>query len=132
MEWLCDPRSLGPLESVSEPNGRDVGVYAACGRVAGRPIVCYAQDSAIAGGSVGVAEAEVIVRALRYSRRAQVPLVAFLESAGARLQEGAAALGGFGRIFSENVAQTSRSAVAHHRSRSSPGPLRVAAATRRR
>ncbi len=33
-----------------------------------------------------------------------MPVVAFLESAGARLQEGAAALGGFGRIFTENVA----------------------------
>jgi len=33
-----------------------------------------------------------------------VPTVAFLESAGARLQEGAAALGAFGRIFTENVA----------------------------
>jgi len=72
--------------------------------VGGRPIVCYAQDSSIAGGSVGAAEADVVVRALRHSRSAEVPLVAFLESAGARLQEGAGALAGFGRIFSENVA----------------------------
>jgi acetyl-CoA carboxylase carboxyltransferase component len=50
----------------------------------------------------------VIVRALRHSRRARVPLVGFLESAGARLQEGAAALGGFGRIFYENVALSGR------------------------
>jgi acetyl-CoA carboxylase carboxyltransferase component len=77
--------------------------------VDGRPIVCYAQDSSVAAGSVGVAEAEVIVRALRHSRRAGVPLVGFLESAGARLQEGAAALGGFGRIFYENVALSGRS-----------------------
>ena len=50
----------------------------------------------------------MIVRALRHSRNAQVPLVGFLESAGARLQEGAAALGGFGRIFFENVALSGR------------------------
>ena len=50
----------------------------------------------------------MIVRALRHSRRARVPLVGFLESAGARLQEGAAALGGFGRIFYENVALSGR------------------------
>jgi adenylyl-sulfate kinase len=81
-------------------------VEARRGRVDGRPIVCYAQDSAIAGGSVGVAEAEVVVRALRESRAAGIPVVAFLESAGARLQEGAAALGGFGRIFTENVASS--------------------------
>jgi acetyl-CoA carboxylase carboxyltransferase component len=109
LQWLCDPRTLEPLEPASLPGAGGVGVYAARGRVAGRPIVCYAQDSSIAAGSVGVAEAEVIVRALRHSRHEGVPLVGFLESAGARLQEGAAALGGFGRIFYENVALSGRS-----------------------
>ena len=108
MEALCDPRSLAPLEPAAMPAEREVGVQAAWGRVGGRPIVCYAQDSSIAAGSVGVAEAEVIVRALRHSRAAGVPLIGFLESAGARLQEGAAALGGFGRIFYENVALSGR------------------------
>jgi acetyl-CoA carboxylase carboxyltransferase component len=109
LEWLCDPRSLEPLEPASLSAGPEVGVHAVWGRVAGRPLICYAQDSSIAAGSVGVAEAEVIVRALRHSRRAGVPLVGLLESAGARLQEGAAALGGFGRIFFENVALSGRS-----------------------
>jgi adenylyl-sulfate kinase len=81
-----------------------VGVEAARGCVDERPIVCYAQDSGIVGGSVGTAEADVVVSALREGRHSGVPVVAFLESAGARLQEGAAALGGFGRIFTENVA----------------------------
>jgi adenylyl-sulfate kinase len=97
---LCDPGSLEQLGTASE----EIGVMAACGRIDGRPIVCYAQDSSIAGGSVGKAEAEVVVRALRHGREAGRPVVGFLESAGARLQEGAAALAGFGRIFSENVA----------------------------
>jgi acetyl-CoA carboxylase carboxyltransferase component len=108
LEWLCDPRSLEPLEPASMPAGTEVGVHAAWGRVAGRPIICYAQDASVAAGSVGVPEAEVIVRALRHSRQAGVPLVGFMESAGARLQEGAAALGGFGRIFFENVALSGR------------------------
>lgn len=104
LEWLCDRGTFVPLGPVSE----HVGVQAGRGLVGGRPIVCYAQDSRIAGGSVGVAEADVVVRALRRSRAEQIPLVAFLESAGARLQEGPAALGGFGRIFSENVALSGR------------------------
>jgi len=108
LELLCDQRSLHPLEPASLSAGPEVGVHAAWGRVGGRTIVCYAQDSSVAAGSVGVAEAEVIVRALRHSRQARVPLVGFLESAGARLQEGAAALGGFGRIFYENVALSGR------------------------
>jgi acetyl-CoA carboxylase carboxyltransferase component len=108
LEWLCDPRSLEPLEPASLPAAIEVGVHAAWGRVGGRPIICYAQDSTVAAGSVGVPEAEVIVRALRHSRQVGVPLVGFMESAGARLQEGAAALGGFGRIFFENVALSGR------------------------
>jgi methylmalonyl-CoA decarboxylase subunit alpha len=98
-----------PLEPAATDAGTRVGVQAAWGRVAGRPIVCYAQDSSISAGSVGVPEAEVIVRALRHSRSARVPLIGFLESSGARLQEGAAALAGFGRIFFENVALSGRS-----------------------
>jgi acetyl-CoA carboxylase carboxyltransferase component len=105
LEHLCDPGSIEPLgEPSGAAHGQDVGVEARRGLVGGRPIVCYAQDSARAGGSVGTAEAEVIVQALRRAREDRVPVVAFLESAGARLQEGAAALGGFGRIFTENVA----------------------------
>ena len=109
LESLCDPGSVQPLEPAAADPGARVGVQAAWGRVAGRPIVCYAQDSSIAAGSVGVPEAEVIVRALRHSRDARVPLIGFLESSGARLQEGAAALAGFGRIFFENVALSGRS-----------------------
>ena len=109
LESLCDPGSVRPLEPVAIEADARVGVQAAWGRVGGRPIVCYAQDSSIAAGSVGVPEAEVIVRALRHSRDARVPLVGFLESSGARLQEGAAALAGFGRIFFQNVALSGRS-----------------------
>ena len=86
-----------------------VGVVAGTGTVEGRPVVCYAHDGSLAGGSVGRVEAEVVVHALRTARDRGMPVVAFLACAGARLQEGAAALGGFGRIFSENVALSSRS-----------------------
>jgi acetyl-CoA carboxylase carboxyltransferase component len=102
IECLCDPGSV----EILGPRSDRVCVKAGRGRVDGRPIVCYAQDSSIAGGSVGVADAEVVVSALRESRRSGIPVVAFLESAGARLQEGSAALGGFGRIFTENVASS--------------------------
>ena len=105
LEWLCDPGSLGPLDSLPCTET----VCAATGCVNGRPVVCYAQDSSVAGGSVGVAEAETIVAALQHGRRAGVPVVGFLESAGARLQQGAGALAGFGRIFFENVALSGRS-----------------------
>jgi acetyl-CoA carboxylase carboxyltransferase component len=81
-----------------------VSVLAASGRIERRPVLAYAQDGAVAGGSVGEAEAAVVVEVLRRSRDLGVPVISFIESAGARLQEGANALGAYGRIFYENVA----------------------------
>ena len=112
LEALCDPGSLQVLRSrvVSTRLGpRAVagdGVIGATGAVAGRPIVCYAQDGAFLGGSLGERHAETIVRVLQIAERARIPAIAFVESGGARMQEGTAALAGYGRIFRQTVALT--------------------------
>jgi acetyl-CoA carboxylase carboxyltransferase component len=110
LETLCDAGSLQVMRS--EVRGRRMGdrtspndgVIGATGLVGGRPIACYAQDPSYIGGSLGEVQAETICRVLRSAGRARMPVVSFIESAGARLQEGVAALAGYGRIFNENVA----------------------------
>ena len=82
------------------------GVIGATGVVGGRPIACYAQDGGFLGGSLGERHADTIVRVLQIAGRARIPVVAFVESGGARMQEGTAALAGYGRIFRETVALT--------------------------
>jgi acetyl-CoA carboxylase carboxyltransferase component len=82
------------------------GVVGGSGLVDGRPIYVYAQDASYAGGSLGAAHADTIVRVLQLAREARVPAVGFIESGGARMQEGTAALGGYGRIFREHVASS--------------------------
>ena len=79
-------------------------MIAGAGRVDGRPVFCYAQDPSYLGGSLGEQHAESIIRVLRLAGRAGAPVVGFIESGGARMQEGLAALGGYGRIFREHVA----------------------------
>jgi len=79
------------------------GVVGATGMVAGRPIACYAQDGSYLGGSLGERHADTIVRVLQTAERARIPVVGFVESGGARMQEGTAALGGYGRIFRHTV-----------------------------
>ncbi|MGH2919627.1 MAG: acyl-CoA carboxylase subunit beta [Solirubrobacteraceae bacterium] len=107
---LVDPGSLQLVrgEVVSRRMGERTrpgdGVFGATGRVDGRPIACYAQDPSYVGGSLGEVHAETICRVLRTAGRARIPVVGFIESAGARLQEGVAALAGYGRIFNANVA----------------------------
>ena len=60
------------------------------------------------GGSLGEAHAQTIVRVIELAGRAGAPVVGFVESGGARLQEGHAALAGYGRIFRESVALSRR------------------------
>lgn len=109
LESLCDKGSFRPLRSavVSDGLGDRArpgdGVIAGAGRVGGCPIFCYSQDPAFLGGSLGGAQAETILRTMRLAGEAGAPIVGFVESGGARLQEGHAGLAGYGRIFRESV-----------------------------
>jgi acetyl-CoA carboxylase carboxyltransferase component len=114
LEVLCDRGSLQVIRSdvTSRHMGakarRGDGVIGGAGLVGGRPVFCYAQDSGYAGGSLGEAHADTIVRVLRLAGRSRTPVVGFVSSGGARMQEGSAALGGYGRIFYESVALSGR------------------------
>ncbi len=112
LEALCDPGSLELFRTgVASRSRRSTpgdGVVAGAGAVGGRPIFCYAQDQGFAGGSLGTAQADTIVRALELAGRAAAPVVGFVESGGARIDEGTAALGGYGRIFRAQVGLSGR------------------------
>jgi acetyl-CoA carboxylase carboxyltransferase component len=105
LEALCDPGSVRLIRTaVASPHlGDDAfagdGVLAGAGEVAGRTVFCFAQDGSRFGGSLGQAHAESVVHVLSLARRARAPVVSFLESAGARLQEGSLALEAYGRVF---------------------------------
>ena len=109
LEQLVDPGSLelirtGVLSTrISERARADDGVLAGAARVDGRPVFCYAEDPGFLGGSLGEAHADSIVRVMELAQRAGAPVVGFVESGGARLQEGHAALAGYGRIFRRSV-----------------------------
>jgi acetyl-CoA carboxylase carboxyltransferase component len=109
LESLCDTGSFEAIRSGvrstrvgARARGGD-GVVGGLGKVDGRPVACYAQDVGFLGGSVGAAHADTIERVLALAGRYEIPAIAFVESGGARLQEGIAALGGYARIFSRNV-----------------------------
>ncbi len=112
LEALCDPGSIQIIRSrvISPKLGARAipgdGVVGGTGTVDGRPIACYAQDGGFLGGSLGERHAETVVRVLETAARARIPVVGFVESGGARMQEGTAALAGYGRIFRETVALT--------------------------
>ena len=94
LEALCDRGSLTLLRSdvrsrrMGEKARAGDGVIAGAGRVDGRPVFCYAQDPSYLGGSLGEQHADSIVKVLRLAGRAGAPVVGFIESGGARMQEG--------------------------------------------
>lgn len=114
VECLCDRGSTRVIRSavISPRMGARAapgdGVVAASGAIDGRGMFCFSQDGRYAGGSLGEAQAETIARTLALARRAGVPFIGLVDSAGARLQEGTAALAGYGRIFREHVAASGR------------------------
>ncbi|HEY3729425.1 MAG TPA: acyl-CoA carboxylase subunit beta [Solirubrobacteraceae bacterium] len=114
LESLCDPDTLQLIRSdvVSPAMGERArsgdGVVGGSGLIDGRPVFCYAQDSSFAGGSLGEAHANTIVRVLELADRGRAPVVGFVSSGGARMQEGIAALGGYGRVFHRTVKLSGR------------------------
>jgi acetyl-CoA carboxylase carboxyltransferase component len=105
LKALCDPGSVRLLRTaVRSPALGDRaadgdGVIAATGLVDGRPVLCYAEDPSFLGGSLGAQHAASILELLRLAERGRRPVIGFVSSGGARLQEGLAALAGYGEIF---------------------------------
>ncbi len=79
------------------------GVVAGSGTVDGRRVFVYAQDFTILGGSLGAAHAAKIHQVMDLALRTGSPVVALNDSGGARIQEGVAALHGYGGIFRRQV-----------------------------
>jgi acetyl-CoA carboxylase carboxyltransferase component len=79
------------------------GVVTGYGNVDGRLVCAYAQDFTVLGGSLGEYHAEKIVKVQKMALTMGVPIVGLNDSGGARIQEGVAALSGYGKIFYNNT-----------------------------
>jgi acetyl-CoA carboxylase carboxyltransferase component len=79
------------------------GVVGGTGYVDGRPVSAFSQDFTVAGGSLGKMHAKKIVMLMQQAGKFGNPIVAFKDSAGARIQEGVDALSGYGDVFYQNV-----------------------------
>ncbi|MBW3092620.1 acyl-CoA carboxylase subunit beta [Bifidobacterium sp. 82T10] len=96
----------GTFEEIGRFAGGDINngkagaaVITGFGDVYGRKIAVYAQDFSVRGGTLGRAEGEKICRLMDKALELKVPIVALIDSGGARIQEGVAALTEYGHIF---------------------------------
>ncbi len=79
------------------------GVITGYGTVDGRKVFVASQDFTVIGGSLGEVHAQKICKVLDLATSTGAPFIQINDSGGARIQEGAASLAGYGYVFERNV-----------------------------
>src|SRR5438874_2763025 len=113
LELLLDPASFVETDVLarhrlgtfgldkSRPYGD--GVITGWGTIEGRKVFVFSQDFTIFGGSLGEVMAEKVCKIMDLAASVGAPVIGINDSGGARIQEGAASLAGYGYIFDRNV-----------------------------
>ena len=113
LELLFDPGTFVEMDPFVRHQSTDFGMDKAkfdgdgvvCGHgyVGGQLVFSYAQDFTVLGGSLGYQTGQKIAKVLDQAMAVGAPVIGFNDSGGARIQEGVAALAGYGDIFFRNV-----------------------------
>lgn len=113
IDLLVDPDTFVELDKLKTHRCTDFGmedkkipgdgVVTGYGYVDGRKIFLFAQDFTVFGGSLSGAYAEKICKVMDLAMRTGAPVIGLNDSGGARIQEGAQSLAGYGDIFLRNV-----------------------------
>jgi methylmalonyl-CoA decarboxylase subunit alpha len=107
---LFDPGTFEEIDTFVTPADQPVefgrversygdGVIVGHGKVNGRLVFSYAQDFTIMGGSLGIVHARKISKIQEMALKMGSPIIALIDSGGARIQEGVASLSGYAGIF---------------------------------
>lgn len=79
------------------------GVVTGCGTIEGRLVYVFAQDFTVFGGSLSEMMSKKICKVMDMAMKMGAPVIGINDSGGARIQEGIAALAGYGEIFERNI-----------------------------
>ena len=79
------------------------GVITGYGTIDGRKVFVASQDFTVFGGSMGEVMAQKVCKVMDLAISTGAPFISINDSGGARIQEGAASLAGYGYIFERNV-----------------------------
>ncbi|MCT8974478.1 acyl-CoA carboxylase subunit beta [Microbaculum marinisediminis] len=79
------------------------GVVTGWGTINGRTVFVFAKDFTVFGGSLSETHAQKITKIQDMALKNRAPIIGLFDAGGARIQEGVAALGGYGEVFQRNV-----------------------------
>jgi len=111
LKYLLDDNSFVEIDAFAETQSRELetrkkpgdGVITGYGTINKRAVYIYAQDFSFMGGSMGETHNNKIAHAMELALKNGCPCIGLLDSGGARIQEGVAALDAGGRIFQLNT-----------------------------
>lgn len=103
IDALLDPGTfveVGQLARnlTSDKNPYGDGVVTGHGRIDGRPVVVYAHDNTVFGGSVGEVFAKKVCNIMDFALKMGCPVIGINDSGGARVQEAVTALAVYSEI----------------------------------
>ena len=101
VEKLADAGSFVELFALVSQNEEGAGVITGYATIEQRPVYIFAQDFTVRGGAMGKAQAAKIVKLLDMALKTGAPVVALMDSAGVRIDEGAAAMSAYSEIYSK-------------------------------
>lgn len=111
LKYLLDADSFVELDALVELQSKELeakkkagdGVIVGHGKISKRPVYVYAQDFSFMGGSMGEMHNRKIAHVMELALKTGCPCIGLLDSGGARIQEGVAALDTGGKIFQLNT-----------------------------
>ena len=113
LELLLDAGSFEEFDAFVEHRAVDFGmdrahiagdgVVTGWGTVNGRKVFVFAKDFTVFGGSLSETHATKINKIQDMALKNRAPIIGLFDAGGARIQEGVAALGGYGEVFRRNV-----------------------------
>jgi len=113
IELLMDKGSFEEFDTFVEHRATDFGmekskipgdgVVTGWGTVNGRQVFVFAKDFTVFGGSLSETHAQKIIKIQDMALKTRAPIIGLFDAGGARIQEGVAALGGYGEVFKRNV-----------------------------
>ncbi len=113
IEMLMDENSFEEFDMFVEHRSTDFGmektkipgdgVVTGWGTINGRVVYVFAKDFTVFGGSLSEAHAKKITKIQDMALQNRSPIIGLFDAGGARIQEGVAALGGYGEVFLRNT-----------------------------
>ena len=113
IEYLFDEDSFQELDMLNRHGATGMGleesrpytdgVITGFGKIDGRKVCVFSQDFTVFGGALGETHGEKIQKIMDLATTMGLPIVGLNDGAGARIQEGVAALNAYGGIFRRNA-----------------------------